>query len=435
MVRKMGLAVLLAGLAGVSARAQVRTTVPLTGTAQNAAAAGRRRMVPPPPNKLKFGPPQIGPKVTNPVAAQKAAAMNGLLMSQRQAANTEAMKLRASNPGTNRMLNPQPLPPRNMPQVSGKQTGSLGPSHTMGASTTASHIGDQPLTNTTVVTCSHEPGMRILNVSGSSFPATFTPIQQYNFYTISGCSFGNVGPSAKVYIYKGATFHEEFQIQEWHDNWINVSLNSNLTGLLDQDNLTLVVQRADGQQASKGGYKFYAVRVRERLATMPQRFFGLYMIDPKVNKTGWRYTYHSPGTTNDGYGFGGMMAEVQWLDLNMGFMSGPSDTANAPHSGTDIYDFNKLEPGFVPTDADVQSQNVDCSVSSGTMVTAGQYRLEWEYGNQLWVTWQGQNCRNMSCGGAFQSDCFGQPLANYGLNVWVEGPKGIDPWTGRPTGN
>jgi hypothetical protein len=288
--------------------------------------------------------------------------------------------------------------------------------------------------STTAVTCAHEPGMAILNVSGSSFPATFTPIQQYNFYTISGCSFGNIGPNAKVYIYKGATFREEFKIEEWHDNWINISLNPNLAGLLDQDNLTLVVQRADGQQASKGGYKFYAAREKQMLAEIPGRFFGLDKFNP-VNMSGWRDTYNSPPSRNDGYGFGRMSAEVQWIDLNMGFMSGPFDTANAPHAGTDIYDLNKLQPGFVPTDAYVQWQSVDCSVSSGTMVTAGQYSLQWQNGNQLWVTWQGQNCRNMRCGGAFQGDCFEQPLANYGLNVWVEGPKDIDPWTGRPTKN
>jgi hypothetical protein len=433
MLRRTGFAVLLAGLAAGSALAQVKTTVPLTGTAQKAAAPNFRRRVPPPPNKLKFGPPRSGPKVTNPLAAQRTMSINSMLLSQRQAANTEAMKLRSSRPGSSTMLNPQPLPPRNTPQMSMPKPGSLGPSKTMSSSTAASQIGQKPLMNLTAVTCANQPGMRILNVSGSSFPATFTPIQQYNFYTISGCSFGNIGPNAKVYIYKGSTFREQFKIEEWHDNWINLSLNPNLTGLLDQDNLTLVVQRADGQQASKGGYKFYAAREKRMLVEIPRRIFSLDRFNP-VNMSAWRDTYNSPASQTDGYGFNGMSVEVQWNE-NQNFMSGPSDTANAPHGGTDIYDFGKLQPGFVPTDASLRWQDTDCSADSGTLVTSGTFNLRWQSGNQLWVDWQGQNCRNVQCGGAFQGDCFGVPLSSYGLDVWVEGPRDVDPWTGLPTKN
>jgi hypothetical protein len=434
MFKKTVFAVLLAGLTAFSATAQVKTTVSPTlarSTAQNA-ATGKRRRVPPPPNALKFGPPRSGQRIANPIAAQQTASLNSLLMSQRQAANTEAMKLRSANPAATRALNPQPVPPRNSPQVLMTKPGSLGPSHTMASSTMSSRIAQQPLMNTTALTCAHEPGMKILNVSGSSFPATFTPIQQYNFYTITGCSFGNIGPNAKVYIYKGSVFHEEFRVQEWHDNWINLNLDPNLTGLGDQDNLTLVVQRADGRQASKGGFKFHAARTELLLRDIPRRYFSLDKFNP-VNMSSWKDTYNSPASGTDGYGFGRMSAEVQWFDPNMSFMKSNFDTANAPHAGTDIYDFSHLQPGFVPTGASLEWQDAECGYASGTLTTTGIFGARWQTGNQLWVNWRGQNCRDMKCGNAFEPDCFEQPLTNYGLDVWVEGPRGVDPWTGLPT--
>ena len=117
--------------------------------------------------------------------------------------------------------------------------------------------------------------MRILNVAGSPARAVFTPLIAYDLYTVAGCSFGTPGPDAKAYIYKGGAFREDLQIQEWHDNWIKLSLDPKISGVLDQDDVTLVIQRADGTQASKGGYKFHAARSLVPLQLIPSRWANL----------------------------------------------------------------------------------------------------------------------------------------------------------------
>ena len=50
-----------------------------------------------------------------------------------------------------------------------------------------------------------------------------------------------------------SSFREDFQIDQWSDNWIKLSIDPNLKGIDDQDNVTLVIQRQDGKQAGKGG--------------------------------------------------------------------------------------------------------------------------------------------------------------------------------------
>ncbi|MGH9728954.1 MAG: hypothetical protein ACRD33_01160 [Candidatus Acidiferrales bacterium] len=274
--------------------------------------------------------------------------------------------------------------------------------------------------------------MRILNVSGSYYPATFTTTKQYDEYTITGCSFGNPGPNAKVYLYKdmyrGSGFPLPFQILEWHDNWIHLDLDWNLSGLFDQDNLTLVVQRADGQQASKGGFKFYAARKEVPLRSIPRGDFSLWGLTT-ANTSAWKSTYDSPASATDGWGFQKMTAEVQW-DENLPYMKNGFDTANMPKSGRDVYDFSRLQPGFVPTAASLQWEPSSCS--AGTLYTAGNFNLEWQ-SSSLWVDWQGQNCANVGCGGDGDNRCFYGFNSVYAVDVWVEGPRGIDPWTGLPT--
>jgi len=315
--------------------------------------------------------------------------------------------------------------------------GSGASSSNGGTLSSISHLNPAVYGNGIVLACSTDPTMRIMNVSGSSSPGTFTPIDQYNFYTITGCSFGNTGPNAKVYIYKGSSFHEEFQIQEWHDNWIKLNLDPTLSGVLDQDSLTLVVQRADGMQASKGGFSFYAARSRVQLASIPNSDFSLYRFS-LYNTSDWQDLYTSPASQTDGWGFGGMTAEVLWGDPDLTYATNGKflTSANTPPSGTDIYDFSHLQPGFAPTDASISWQNGDCSPVGGTLFTNGNFSGQFN-GSQLWITWQGQNCKNVDCGtGGFGSiDCFGNiiPLTNYAIDVWVDGPRGVDPWTGLPT--
>lgn len=426
---------------------------------------------------VKAGPPKSGPKVPNPFAAQKSAAILMQLDQQRKAADKEAseMKLGLQPAQSGTLLHPQSgntngtskngvqvATPARMPALQSPPSSHTVPRRTASTAaqasapsallkpsapaqmgpegTTATRTGSRAIlaapnpANTLVLTCAHDSTMRILNVSGSYYPATFTTIKRYDAYTITGCSFGDPGPNAKVYlykdIYKGTGFPLQFQILEWHENWIHLQLDWNLTGLFDQDNLTLVVQRADGRQASKSGFKFYAARENVLLRNIPRRTFSLWGLTT-AKTSDWHVTYNSPASASDGWGFQGMTAEVQW-DEDLPFMKSAFDTAGKPSGGRDVYDFSRLQPGFVPTNAYLQWQNGDCSYASGILATTGNFNLEWQSAS-LWVDWQGQNCQNMQCGGAFQGDCFSIPNTNYGLDVWAEGPRGVDPWTGLPT--
>lgn len=460
-----------------AALAQTKTLMPpkTKGTAlQQQQTQKEPKRIPWKPNKAKLGPPKSGPKTPNPFAAQKSAAILMQLDQQRKAADKEVsdMKLgprpaqggalmpssstNPSNAGTNRVQTSAParMPAvQTAPRTSAGQVaqapapptllkpagpGAIGPGRTTASGTVSSAMLKAPdPINNFALTCSHDPTMRILNVSGSYYPATFTTIEKFDSYTITGCSLGDPGPNAKVYLYKdmpqGSGFPLQFQILEWHENWIHLQLDWNRTGLFDQDNLTLVVQRADGKQASKSGFKFYAAREEVLLRSIPRQHFSLWGLTT-TNTSAWKVEYSSPPSDTDPWytdAFKGMTTEVQW-DEELPFMKSNFDSADAPSAGRDVYDFSHLQPGFVPTQAYLQWEDGDCSYASGTLVTAGNFNLEWQSAS-LWVDWQGQSCGNMKCGNAFQGDCFAIPNTNYGLDVWVEGPRGIDPWTGLPT--
>lgn len=282
--------------------------------------------------------------------------------------------------------------------------------------------------------------MRIFQVSGTEGPVTFTTDPTGNFYTITGCSFGTAGSNAKAYIYLGNSFHQEFQIQEWNDAYIKCNLDPSLTSVGDQDNLTLVVQRYDGKQAVKTGFKFYAMRETKRLAVFPQQYFELSKFNVQ-NVSDLVSGLHSP-VDPTGY-FPNNTAEVTWGDPdlksvpNKGFVTAQS----TPPSAADIYEFSHLTPGFEVTSASLSWPDPGgyCKAQGGKLVaTSGTFGGQWN-GSQLWITWQGWNCNvwppSQSCS-PFCTDVFGNDVVtDYAVDVIVEGPRGVDPWTGQPIGH
>src|SRR5205085_8956688 len=91
-------------------------------------------------------------------------------------------------------------------------------------------------------------------------PGILTPEAKYNLYTITGCSFGPSDPGNSAYIFGVNGFKANLNIDFWGDNGITVHLDPWLAGVLDQDNVTLVVAPAGKQPFNKSGYKFYAAR-------------------------------------------------------------------------------------------------------------------------------------------------------------------------------
>lgn len=280
---------------------------------------------------------------------------------------------------------------------------------------------------TTALTCSTNPSLRILTVAGSPAPAIFTPIAAYDLYTVSGCSFGNAGPDAKAYIYEGGAFREDFQILEWHDNWIKLSLDPKISGVLDQDDVTLVIQRTDGTQASKGGFRFHAVRATAPLQLIPSRWAHLVTWS-KDNKS-FSPEYSSPAII-DGKAAGPSAYVSRFVD---GEKFDPN--AQAPDLQYDSYDFGGLASGWTAKSARLKTFAITCSDKLQPYITTynegfGTWRTQWE-GNTLRVYLADATCSSFDAA---------MPLINkrnhtgsyYQLIVTGYGPRCTDPLTGKP---
>jgi hypothetical protein len=388
------------------------------------------------PNKLS--PPKQSQKITNPKAALRDAQILIALKKQRQAADAEARLMKLSI----RPVAANVGPSQTMSLHMGSRTGQA-PSTMQSAPATAPNSSSSgsrlpvsavlpgPLQNL-ALTCAHNPTLRIFTVSGGPHPAIFTPDARYNFYTITGCSFGNMGPNSKAYIYYQGTFHEAFQIQEWSDNWIKLNLDPALTGVDDQNNVTLVIQRDDGKQTSKAGYKFYAARDTVLLRQIPRQYFSLnsFRTDQSVIQN-WKPTYTSGSSSSKLPNLPGLSAEVHW-DLTSGSNGSMVD-------GSDLYDFRHLHPSFVLESAWMEWKDLACASDHQFAASQNNWSINWYGDSGLQVGWQAQSCnevRGKSCGIGWPdpSDCFaGVPESNYGVNVWVTGPRGLDPWTGKPS--
>lgn len=305
--------------------------------------------------------------------------------------------------------------------------------------------------------CAQDPAMRILTVSGSSAPATFTPTDQYNLYTIRGCSFGSqsptndAGPTDWVHIYGGTgSFYGKFAIKYWSDNEIDVSLDESLTGFPDLNNITLVVERHDGQQTQKGGFNFYAARQWVPLTTIPQSwvtldsFGGFVCGGSSVNKC-WATNYSSPPP----------LPSTSWLPLYPGPATAPPGPSAASAyvsrrsnglkneglgpSDYDYYDFSHLAPGWTtdPSDAQHQPQvntyDEYCPAGGGWTVTYkqsfGTWSGQWD-GNNLEIGLSETSCSGFIAPGFVNYQNISGSY--YALQVWVIGPRGTDPLTDQP---
>lgn len=386
---------------------------------------------------VRLSPPRQGRKITNPKANLQSAAIIAVLQKQRHAADAEAaaMKLAIRPAGPQGNLGPS----QTMAATAGGGTTSRTASMPIGAPSASTGSAAHPHPGVTgalppqfinlAITCSHDPTMRVLTVSGGPTPAIFTSDPKYNFYTITGCSFGAPGTNSKAYIYYQGTFRQDFQIQEWNDNWIKLSLDQNIRGIDDQNDVTLVIQTNDGKQSTRKGYRFYAARQTVLLTQIPQSAFSLNHFRPDNSLTqSWKPTYTSGSSPSVVPNLSGLSAEVHW-DIT-------TDSAGSLVGGNDLYDFSHLHPTFALDSALMEWKDVSCTDPNYNRFAASSnsWSIDWHGASGVQVSWQGQICKNTpgSCGGAFQGDCFANtPESNYGINVWVTGPRGIDPWSGK----
>jgi hypothetical protein len=385
------------------------------------------------PSLMKLGPPTTSAQVKNPRAGQINAAIIAVLKKQRNAADLEVSQMKLS-------LRPvaQAGPTGGSQLMSAtagsgsSQTGTTRSGATgalSGTGTGKSASGNIPASishlspfNSTALICANDPTFRIINVSGSAGPATFTLIDQYNLYTITGCSFGNPGSNDKVYIYGTGSFQGNFAIKFWSNNSIVVTLDESITGYPDLSNINLVVQRNDGQQAQKTGFNFYAFRQAVPLSTMPSSWAKLVTLTSGFKQLPPQYS--SPPSSAPGPG---PSAGTSYVNR---FYNGKQFD---PTGKSDYYDFSQLAPGWTTDSFQVTTYDLNCPYVVTYKRDFGTWRWDWDKGNpnniRVWLS-------DTTCSGVFPP----APWMNYqnrtgsyyALKVWVIGPRGIDPLTGQP---
>jgi hypothetical protein len=244
----------------------------------------------------------------------------------------------------------------------------------------------------------------------------FTPDPQFDDYKITGCNFGTSQGQAHL----NGPFRAgqvRMQIEYWSDTMIEMKVDPNLTGELDQKNVTLVIAPTNGPQAQLQGCKFYALRKDVELTSISQNTVTLAQI------------------TDTGGGLVKAKFTSPYTALNLG---GEATGASYPFGvdrfatnrfgfGQDVWDFSNLAPGFVPVGFSLNHWALDaCSsmsliVADATVYDDGQWSAQWDPANprHLIVNFAEQHCHATDGNDASDS--------SYAINVTVNGPVGVNP--------
>ena len=267
----------------------------------------------------------------------------------------------------------------------------------------------------------------------------FSPSDLFNPYTIKGCGFGN--GSGKVYLtgpFYGGKVQLIVQVTGgnqrtparalWSDTAIIVKVDPNVTGELDQENVTLVIEPAGGTPIQKSGNQFLAARQDVPLQTIPQsavQFYnGILTTGVGVKKTNSLSNTGSPTATlsvtnpellyfTPSQSPAGFSAEV--------FRGG---TTSFFSTGSDLFDMSGLHRGFLAESFQLHQAADPTGCDSGTGKSEGNWSATWS-GTNIRVSWKEFQCHLPWMGGG--PDVW----SDYSLSVTVKGPRGIDPWTGR----
>lgn len=239
----------------------------------------------------------------------------------------------------------------------------------------------------------------------------YSPDPQANPYTIIGCGFGSRPGSAQLELLQSqpvssgwsnstslqnvALYTINFTIQSWSDHEIVASLAPNTSGLPDwsssgSNSVNLLVK------ARRVGYtlggQFIARRDTVLLTSIPQN-------QASLSQAGSPY-FLSP--VSNYYGLNGTLAVMR-------------QGLAGPVAGQDQFSL-KLAPSFAldSTETDLLVANTASNVTSQPATFDG---------STITVTYP-----VLSAGSGNSTNYY----SIYGLKVWVTGPQGIDPWTGKP---
>jgi hypothetical protein len=418
---------------------------------------------------IKLPAPTSLRKMTNPRLGQQNASIIAVLEQQRQAAQQESTAMVAAIRFTASAASAR-TPAISTNFRGNAPTSGLAPGQTQSApGNAASSIATLPFFNSLPIICSNDPAPRVLHVSGGQSPTIFTPEAKYNQYTIVGCGFGQSQPGNSASLFGPNGFQATLNIDFWSDNGITAHLDPSLAGVLDQNNITLVISPAGKQQIQKQGFTFYAARgwpnpdgtdqeVPLPYNSMAQSSVNLQNATPILSAydqlpsnarsqfvsmsfqgtpvAGWvfRYAYgHSDSTTlSDCY--------INDVHYNNGdSRNGPCDSYinyMQTGGGTDTWDFSKLFPGFGISSYNLYYEDTDASTLCGAWDDrngekysglVGQWNFNLTPQSQITVAWPAYYCQDAEW--TFRENA--QYQSSYGVAVWVLGPRCIDPWTGK----
>jgi hypothetical protein len=357
------------------------------------------------------------PRVVIPNAGKGAnASIIVVLRQQQEAAEAEKVQiLTEAQSRKSQQQRPLSRPAGSNVQVTPGRTESSTASSSSLKNVPASSPSGIKATEVPVSTALCAPGTQpvLRAVDGQKADVVFTPdvpsrtiatsAYPYFLHTIEGCHFGDVaghvaltGPFSKGKI--------DLAVDTWTDSGIVVHVPSDVTGELDQDNVTLVLT-ISGMALQAPGFKFYAARDEVLLSLVPSKEASL--AGPQL-RSNFPF-YQSPG-------FG-------TFDVQRN-----ASTSFTP--GTDYYSFDGLQRGFVPVAfqasryAPLTADQCNYMINlPGMQISfAGQWNAQWE-GSRLRVDWPVARCQALK--GLVP---YNEWAAWYGTKIWVSGPRGIDPW-------
>lgn len=372
--------------------------------------------------KVHSGKGKLSPIVTNPAAGQANGAILAALQQQKQMALVERS---------------QATPPAGRPQSPAEARATVArtpfpvaappPSNSGSSLANRAALGGQLNINVACATFNSPIIQAVSGQSGST--AVFTQDPAYNPFTIKGCNFGIVKGQAQLNFMNGKKL-SDLAIDTWTDNLITVEVPPSLTDALDQNSITLVLFPANGPQASRSGFRFYAMRREILLAAIPASQVFLRPISD-TSGAPVRPEYSSPyrGLANTfSQQSGASIADCPNDDAGMSAGVDRNDLYRFS-GGTDVFDFGKLKPGFILERFQIDERNVAICHGGWTVGLGAETAYNdgsWDariLQNTIGVTWAETHCHISN--GSDSSN------SSYALNVWVVGPAlspGTSPW-------
>jgi hypothetical protein len=315
----------------------------------------------------------------------------------------------------------------------------------------------------------------IRDVNGLSIGTIFTPITPYNSLVIRGCGFGQTmgkvfidpkydpAPGAQRSIYQasrlqlGRSLQLVVQNANWNNDFILVDVDTNTSGYLESENVTLQVETAQGQQYQAHGFKFYPVYEEQVLPnlvrTMPRLVSSGSLNSPPApsgadrlaqvrdaNGSPVQANFLSPSAGSEVFDPNHTLAVVRLASAVFGSGTDIFDLAPRLKQGFDIHQKPKLFTATLPPDF--------CG-GSGMYTTNGNWDSLFS-GLQVQISWQAQGCQVLVRNGnpqtpsshnshniakapppAMNVHSSGQGgsdgVSAYAADIFVRGPRGVSP--------